>query len=488
MRFIDLFAGLGGFHLALRQLGHTCVFACELDETLRRLYTDNFGIEPAGDIRKIDLEKIPAHDILCAGFPCQPFSKAGDQSGFDDPESGNLFYYIVRILEIHKPRFFILENVANFEKHDRGRTWKHAKSLLENAGYEVQIRKLSPHMFGIPQIRERVIIVGSRDGLSHFRWPEPTNEPTTIHSVLEHNPSDARPLPPQVRACIEVWQEFLDRFPADEELPSFPIWSMEFGATYPFEDVTPYAVGVEGLRGLRGSHGRLLEGSTEQELFALLPSYARTKETKFPSWKVRFIRQNREFYQKHKRMIDEWLPKILPFPPSYQKFEWNCKGEVRDLSKHVLQLRASGLRVKRPTTAPSLVAMTSTQVPIIPWENRYMTPRECARLQNMDTIKLPDSLNAAYKALGNAVNVKVVKLVAQALLSLDEAQAADWRSSAIRGSRLLHDEISRGTNAKSHHVQDRRRVTCLVSGAYIESHTGGKWKPYLCGQLTTEEL
>lgn len=106
----------------------------------------------------------------------------------------------------------------------------------------------------------------------------------------------------------------------------------------------------------------------------------------------------------------------------------------------------------------------------------------------MDTIKLPDSLNAAYKALGNAVNVKVVKLVAQALLSLDEAQAADWRSSAIRGSRLLHDEISRGTNAKSHHVQDRRRVTCLVSGAYIESHTGGKWKPYLCGQLTTEEL
>jgi DNA (cytosine-5)-methyltransferase 1 len=106
-----------------------------------------------------------------------------------------------------------------------------------------------------------------------------------------------------------------------------------------------------------------------------LPSYARTKDEKFPKWKIQFIRQNRDFYQKHKEWLDEWIPNILPFAQSFQKFEWNCKGEDRQLKEFILQIRASGVRVKRPTTSPSLVAMTSTQVPIIAWEQRYMTPR-----------------------------------------------------------------------------------------------------------------
>ncbi len=118
MRFIDLFAGLGGFHLALRELGHECVFASELDEKLREIYLANFGIQPAGDIRNIPLDDIPPHDILCAGFPCQPFSKAGSQEGMNDTERGMLFYEILRIIDYHKPKYIILENVPNIKKHN----------------------------------------------------------------------------------------------------------------------------------------------------------------------------------------------------------------------------------------------------------------------------------------------------------------------------------------------------------------------------------
>lgn len=119
MRFIDLFAGLGGFNLALTHLGLTCVFACEVDEDLRKLYENNFDIYPAGDIRKVAVTDIPEHDILCAGFPCQPFSKAGDQQGFNCPKWGDLFDYVLKIIEYHKPKYIMLENVPNLEKADK---------------------------------------------------------------------------------------------------------------------------------------------------------------------------------------------------------------------------------------------------------------------------------------------------------------------------------------------------------------------------------
>lgn len=423
-RFIDLFAGLGGFHVALSRLGGECVFAAEWKPHLRDLYEVNHGLRPHGDITTVDPTEIPDHDVLTAGFPCQPFSKAGEQLGFECTEQGNLFYNVVAILEKKRPNFFILENVPNLLKHNHGRTWDEIKNLLglDGLGYHIRAEKFSPHNFGIPQIRERVYIIGSREPFFNFEWPTKSNADTSITSVLDNQPVEAKRLSEQVTECINVWDNFLRLCPQEVELPSFPLWSMEWGATYPFEDETPFArrekYGMRGLFNMKGSHGKILgDIKTLEGRWAALPSHARTEQLEFPKWKRDFIRQNRQFYTDNSEWIDPWMTQLLRFPSSLQKLEWNAKGEKRNIWQYVLQFRASGVRVKRRNTAPSLIAMTDTQVPIIAWERRYMTPKECAKLQSLDELKLPDTPTKAFHALGNAVNSRVVELVAVALLS-----------------------------------------------------------------------
>ncbi|TNE49815.1 MAG: DNA (cytosine-5-)-methyltransferase [Deltaproteobacteria bacterium] len=419
MRFIDLFAGLGGFHLAASQLGLECVFACDINNELRDLYEQNFDFTPHGDIRQVieeELDTIPEHDLLCAGFPCQPFSKAGEQKGLRDKSRGQLFYSIHRILKHRKPTYFILENVANFVKHDNGRTYETIKKELEDLDYEVDVCKLSPHHFGIPQIRERIYIVGCKFGLDRFTWPQKSNNTKmSIHEILDKNPSDAIPLAPKKIECLQVWQDFINSYPKDENLPSFPVWSMEFKANYPIDMGSLQSIGLNRLQNRKGSFGKRLSDTDRREILENLPPYARGPNP-FPRWKQRFIEQNRELYLRNQLWLDNWLPSIKKFPPSLQKLEWNCKGEERNIWNYIIQFRASGVRVKRTTTSPSLVAMTGTQIPVIAWEQRHMTVTECARLQCMHGLRHLPQGSTAVTALGNAVNVTVVKNILEQLI------------------------------------------------------------------------
>lgn len=337
------------------------------------------------------------------------------------PRWGNLFDHVVSILCQHRPQYFILENVANLSRHNSGATWDAMKVRLEELGYSVKDSILSPHRFGIPQIRPRMFIVGSLIGLEHFSWPEPDSQSsTTILSVLDGEATDTRSIPNQVLENLQVWQSFISRYPQHEQLPSFPIWSMEFGATYPYENETPYVASTETLGRYKGSYGIQLGGLARDEMLAALPSHARREQAMFPAWKRHYIRLNRDLYNRHKSWIDEWLPEIRRFPPSFQKLEWNCKGEQRHIWDYIIQVRASGIRVKRSTTAPSLVSMTTTQIPIIGWQRRYLTTRECLRLQSMDDLShLPRSLAGQIRAIGNAVNVRVAESVARALIAYE---------------------------------------------------------------------
>lgn len=432
-RFVDLFAGLGGFHVALDELEGRGVFAAEWEPTLKALYKVNFGIDAWGDLNDLSSDEIiarsvPDHHVLTAGFPCQPFSKAGDQLGFKDTNQGNLFFKVHDILRVKRPQCFILENVPNILKHDGGRTKATIIRMLEDLDYAVDVQHFSPHEFGIPQVRNRAYFVGSLDGLDHFEWPAKHKDPTEITSVLRHDVPSTRSIPELTLRAIDMWGDFLRCSPAALKLPSFPIWAMEFGATYPYEDETPSGVWARrpiwGLRqmGFKGSFGQSLECTIDAQA-TKIPSHAnRIDDYQFPRWKQTFIKQNRDFYRDNCSWIDPWLARWNPkdFPSSFQKMEWNAQGEDRDIDNFVLQVRASGLRIKRPTTSPSLIAFTQTQVPILganlTGERRYMTPAECAELQCLGDIQLPASDLVAYKALGNAVNARVVKAIAERLL------------------------------------------------------------------------
>jgi len=437
-RFVDLFAGLGGFHVALAELGGQGVFAAEWESGLNALYKMNFGVAPWSDVNQLDTdeviaEQVPHHEVLTAGFPCQPFSKSGAQQGFEDTLQGHLFFKVHDILRVKRPSRFVLENVANILKHDGGSTLATILRMLVDLGYEVDVRKLSPHQFGIPQVRERAYFVGSlasEGGLSGFKWPVEGQEITTISTALDPDARPVREVPPRTQMAIDMWSDFLQRAPKNVKLPSFPIWSMEFRANYPFEEMTPPRAWSEGssdeLNNFSGSFGWPLRGLDIAEQKEIIPSHSRREGSLvFPQWKRAFIRQNRDFYRDNEAWIDPWLAQWKPwtYPSSFQKFEWNAQGGVRDIDDYVMQVRASGIRVKRPTTAPALIAMTQTQVPILgsnisgTGARRYMTPGECARLQSLGGITLPANDSDAYKALGNAVNAMVVRKIAETLVN-----------------------------------------------------------------------
>ncbi len=426
-----------------------------------------------GDIRQ-SKENIPAHDILCAGFPCQPFSKSGEQRGTNDKTRGTLFHEIIEILRVHKPKYFILENVGNFERHDGGNTWKVVKDSLIELGYDVRgtehvtppsrtdwrdragnLRRktaskmlesivadtmsrnrghglISPHHLGFPQGRERFFIVGAVGGLPPEPFPPADRDRKTsldvivqIYSELTEEDRNETRLTSQQEDCIDHWNELLRGLPKTIELPSFPIWGDELDASYPYERKTPWATPPRELRH-RIPGQRFPKWTRRDVLIQALPSYARERVDKFRGWKIGFIRQNREWFQKIKPFIPSgWPEKLRALPPSLRKLEWNVKGGERDIWKHVLQFRPSGLRVRRYDRSPALVAMTATQIPLLGPRKRFLTRREGRRLQGFpDKHVLPNSRATAFAALGNAVHVDVIEAITTRLLAPRSAPAA----------------------------------------------------------------
>ena len=198
-KFIDLFSGIGAFHIALESLGGECVFASEIDKNAIYTYKENFGMDSKHDITKVNEKDIPAHDVLCAGFPCQAFSNAGHKKGFNDTR-GTLFFEIERILKYHKTRYIILENVKHLLKHDVGRTWEVIKNRLIELGYILTEKPiiLSPHYFGVPQNRERIFILGvhkkyCKESYLDIGYPTKADAPkTSIYDVLDKKGVDKK--------------------------------------------------------------------------------------------------------------------------------------------------------------------------------------------------------------------------------------------------------------------------------------------------------
>ena len=394
-KFIDLFCGIGGFHQALSDLGGECVYASDIDADCRKTYEKNYGIHPDGDITKVMESDIPAHDVLCAGFPCQAFSKAGKRLGFADETKGTLFFDILRILKYHKPKYALLENVRNLASHDHGNTWKVIHDSLVEAGYNVLDEPVifSPHYIGVPQHRERVFIMCVRKDvgtLPRFYFNIEKTPDCSIDDILlsdsEIENLEKYRLKPQMIEWIDNWNAFLQGIKCDK-LPGFPIWADSLCA---MED-------------------NPMIGDWDE----------------MPKWMKNFIKKNSELWEKNQEFIDKWLPVAKRNPlffGSKAKLEWQA-GETKhpDVWQHIMQIRPSGLRVKPGTYFPALVAITQTS--IVGSRKRFLTPRECARLQSFPDTFICDDKNAqAYKQFGNSINVKLVKLFALFMFGDKETQ------------------------------------------------------------------
>lgn len=407
--------------------------ACEFDPECRQVYSAAFPDLPPerfiSNIRELtrvsvddensprserDIDAlVPDHDVLCGGFPCQPFSKSGAQRGVRDTTRGTLFFDIMEIARAKRPRYMILENVRNIAGPRHTATWRTVIDSIRDAGYSVAEEPLvlSPHLIpralgGAPQVRDRVFLLCELIARTRKRHGPPLLRRDEFAGVW--NPDDWRitdyldaddsiahieryRLGPKELAWLEAWDQFV-RCVDSDALPGFPIW-------------------VDAFR-----------------VKAAVPSGT-------PDWERAFLLKNSEFYRANKRVLDGWLKQrwgsdgvcVGEFPASRRKFEWQARKQhptrtgrtIRDL---VCQMRPSGIRVKPATYLPALVAITQTSI-LGPGlggvrEFRTLTPAEAARLQGVPSeafARAGVSDRAAFKQLGNAVNVGVAMLAMRAL-------------------------------------------------------------------------
>ena len=408
--FVDLFAGVGGFHAALSGLGGECVYAVEIDESAAKVYQRNWGLDPLRDISEDANEavmKVPNHDVLVAGFPCQPFSKSGAQRGMDETR-GTLYWNILKIIQAHHPAVVLLENVRNLAGPRHRHEWQVIIETLRSEGYRVSDSPaifsphlLPPEMGGRPQVRERVFIAASYVGfdarpedlsaeLPFANRPMAGWDPTAWH-IESDLPLDSDVDLAECRLTdaesywIDAWDDFVQIMWEEREgrrLPGFPLWADEW-------------CHIDRL---------VVEPGT-------------------PKWKADYLRKNSEFYTSHERVIDEWASRwgvfSDRFPASRRKLEWQAQ-DTRSLWDTVMHFRPSGIRAKAPTYVPALVAITQTS--IMGPRRRRLTPREASRLQG-----LPEHFDfgnqspaTTYRQLGNGVSVGAVWFALKSLAQRDE--------------------------------------------------------------------
>lgn len=369
-KFIDICSGIGGFHQVMKRHGGKCVFASEIDPIPAKVYKDNYNVDSLQDITKVNVEDIPYHDVLCAGFPCVSFSKAGHQKGFEDIR-GQIFFYIAKILEYHKPKYIVLENVKNLVNHDNGNTWCVISKVLKELGYGITEIPIicNPIQLGIPQYRERVVILGvyGEKSLKIFNDLSKNQCKSVLTDfVFETNPDEKYKISVYEEQVLQMWDDFKQG--VQEKVLGFPVW------------------------------GSYLKVVNDKELEDL------------PDWKKKYILKNQELYLNNKQFVDFWLHKYNYFEgikSTHCKFEWQAGSVIQSVWDGIIQFRPSGIRVKKPDYFPALVAMV--QIPIIGSLKRRLTPREAARLQGFPEDFVYDTLDKfAYKQFGNAINVDIV--------------------------------------------------------------------------------
>jgi DNA (cytosine-5)-methyltransferase 1 len=379
LTYIDLFCGIGGFHQALNRLGATCVLACDIDKDCREIYKLNYGMEPAPNVKALDPDAMPDFDILCGGFPCQAFSQGGHKKCFED-ERGLLFDEIIRIAKVKQPKFMFLENVKHILRVDGGKVIDYIQRKIKETGYTLQLLEMSPHHYGIPQQRERIYFVCVRNDL----YTSPITLPRfqgkiDFDAFLDKTVDPKYLLQGDLLHVLEAWDEMIQVFEKGEKIS--PTIMM---------------------------HDAFKEYSDE------------TMNT-FPKWKQEYVTKNkplltkyepqfRAFYEKHKTLLQK--------KETYGKLEWQTGkiGSNESIFDHFIQLRQSGIRVKKSKYFPTLVAIS--QIPIYGKEKRYITPRECARIQSFpESFQLSPIDKKSYKQLGNSVNVDNVYTVIHTTLT-----------------------------------------------------------------------
>jgi DNA (cytosine-5)-methyltransferase 1 len=405
LKFIDLCCGIGGFHQALSNMNMECVLASDIDENCRDNYEMNYKIKPHGDLTKIDIDTIPKFDILCAGFPCQPFSKAGQQNGFEDSR-GNIFFDICKIINQHKPKYIILENVRNLSSHDEGNTWKVIKNKLNELNYNTYDSPviLNTLYFGVPQTRERVVILCKRKDLGDLpilpSISKKNIKSTSLETIIELDCDSKYNITGKMEATQEVWNDFLNILKVNNiSVPKYPIWTDWWDGDGEGTKVT-----------------KTKKNLSEEENNTMIKEAQNSFYKKYKNW----IDKNRSFYNDNKELLEPWLIRSRLnklWLGAVRKMEWQTGINNITMEDVLWSPRGSGVRIKKLDYSPTLVAMAS-MIPIYGPKQRQLTPRECARLQSFpESYIIHSDDGIAYKQFGNAVNVKMIERSARFLIN-----------------------------------------------------------------------